>query len=117
MADPALPPFDPLVHSPAKLKVLLLLASAGTLTFTRLAKDAGLTAGNLASHLKPLVQAGYVEQVPGFIELRPRVRYTLSDQGRGALAEYRAALEAAIRAIEGTTQREDDGGGMNTRSP
>ena len=92
--------FDPVLHHPARLKLCMLLAATTTTSFNALAKEAGLTAGNLQSHLKALEAAGYVEATRGIIELKPRMRYALTPQGAAALRRYCDQLAEAVRGIQ-----------------
>ena len=91
--------FDPLLHSAARLKLMLLIGSTTTATFTVLARDAELTRGNLASHLKALEEAGYIDAPTLFVDLKPRRRYKLTPRGHEALVAYRQSLEEAIARI------------------
>ena len=95
------PEFDPLIHQPARLKVMMILARLPVATFNEMARDAGLTPGNLATHLKALEAAGYVQIARGLVDLKPRVRYAITPMGRDALKAYCAALRAAVTSIEG----------------
>ena len=96
-----MPQFDPVIHQPARLKVMMLLARLPVATFNELARDADLTPGNLATHLKALEAAGYVRIARGLVDLKPRVRYAITDAGRDALLAYCATLRAAVTSIEG----------------
>lgn len=100
------PEFDPVIHQPARLKIMILLARLPVATFNELARDASLTAGNLAAHLKALEGAGYVQSARGIVDLRPRVRYAITARGREALKAYCATLQGAIVGIESAL---DDG--------
>lgn len=93
--------FDPVIHVPARLKVMMLLAATTESSFNALAEEARLTAGNLASHLRTLEEAGYVRSRRGLVDLKPRVRYALTDPGRAALKAYCATLELALRRLQG----------------
>ena len=92
--------FDPVLHSSARLKLVLLIASTTTASFNELAREAALTHGNLASHLRTLEGAGYVEALHALVDLKPRRRYRLTPRGRDALQAYRRSLEEAVRQIE-----------------
>jgi DNA-binding MarR family transcriptional regulator len=55
---------DPLIHVPARLRVMVTLAAlpdGDTLSFARLQDMLGLTPGNLITHLRKLEDAGYVQ--------------------------------------------------------
>lgn len=91
------PEFDPLLHAPARLKLVMLLAAVPNASFHELQKESGLTPGNLQAHLKTLEAAGYVEATRSFIDLKPRMRYRLSPRGREALRAYCETLAATLR--------------------
>lgn len=102
----AVPRFDPVIHQPARLKIMMLLARLPVATFNELAREAELTPGNLAAHIKALEAAGYAQIARGLVELKPRVRYAITDAGREALREYCAALREAVMSIEGALDAE-----------
>lgn len=91
---------DPVLHAPARLKIMMVLAATPLASFATLERDAGLTAGNLAAHLRALEGAGYAESIRGLVDLRPRMRYRMTDAGREALRAYCGALAAAVRDLE-----------------
>src|SRR5687767_2064554 len=97
MPEPSV--IDPNIHHPARLRIFTALAATDLAAFPALLAVTGLTAGNLGSHLKALEQVGYVESRRGFVELKPRVRYRLTETGKEALRTYLEALEAATRAL------------------
>ena len=91
---------DPLIHAPARLKLMMLLAASPSWSFNALAKETGLTAGNLQSHLKALEAAGYVDARRAIVDLKPRMRYALTETGREALRAYCRALEETLRRLQ-----------------
>jgi len=95
--------FDPALHAPVRLKLMLYLAEVSAASHNELRQAADVTDGNLATHLKVLVAAGYVVARRGLIDLRPRVRYSISEQGARALSRYAASLLAAARRIQALT--------------
>lgn len=94
------PDFDPVIHAPARLKLMMLLAAVPSASFHELQRDAALTAGNLQAHLKALESAGYVEATRSFIERKPRMRYRLSVEGSRALRAYCDVLSATVRRVQ-----------------
>lgn len=76
---------------------MMILARASPASFKLLKEDAALTPGNLNAHLRALEEAGYVEALPGFVDLKPRTRYAITATGREALRRYCAALEEILR--------------------
>ena len=56
-APNAVEPLNPLIHEPARLRILVTLAALNDgdeITFTRLQDMIGLTPGNLITHLRKL---------------------------------------------------------------
>ena len=89
-------PFDPrdisdldsLVHSPTRLKILLVLMSVEEADFTFISQAADLTRGNLSANLSKLEEAGYVEIEKKFIERVPKTIVRVSKAGVKALENY-----------------------------
>jgi DNA-binding MarR family transcriptional regulator len=87
---------DRLVHEPARLAILTLLATGGETDFVLLQARAGLTAGNLATHLARLERAGFVRVSKGFEGRRPRTLLALTEAGRTALATWRRHIRRLL---------------------
>lgn len=86
---------DPVIHAPVRLRIMVALNQievGDDLTFGRLQSLLDLTAGNLVTHLRKIEQAGYV----GTVKKGGETRVQLTDSGRSAFDEYRAALRALL---------------------
>lgn len=86
---------DPVIHAPARLRVMVSLAALAdgdTLSFPRLQQLLGLTAGNLITHLRRLEEAGYVATAKSGVDGTGRTSVSLTHAGRAALDRYRATL-------------------------
>jgi DNA-binding MarR family transcriptional regulator len=81
------------VHEPARLRILMLLAGVDLADFNFLLSTLGLTKGNLSSHIDRLERAGYVQVRKSFNGRIPHTDYCLTDRGRQALTDYWAALD------------------------
>lgn len=110
------PELDPLIHSPARLKILMILAATVSPSFPELVRDTSLTTGNLAAHLRSLEAAGYVESSRGIVQLRPRTLYALTPRGRDALKAYCDALAATVRGIQRAMAQPTEVDDASTRS-
>ena len=93
---------DRLVHEPARLMVLAYLFVTESADFVFLARQTGLTLGNLSSHVSKLEEAGYVEVAKTFRGKRPNTQLRLTGSGRQAFAEYRDRIERALRDLPGS---------------
>jgi DNA-binding MarR family transcriptional regulator len=90
---------DPAIHVPARLRIMVTLASldeGDDLSFTRLQDMIGLTPGNLITHLRKLQDAGYImtERNGSGVTARTSVALTLA--GRSALEHYSAVLRELL---------------------
>lgn len=80
---------DRLIHEPARLSLMANLYVVEEADFVYLARQCGLTAGNVSSHMSRLADAGYVTTTKTFVGKRPRTTYRLSQAGRDAFERYR----------------------------
>lgn len=87
---------DPLLHQPLRTQIAAFLAGAGEATFTELRQRLEVSDGNLESHLKKLIAAGYVSVRKHSGEGRPQSSYALTPLGREALQGYIAALQRLL---------------------
>jgi DNA-binding MarR family transcriptional regulator len=93
---------DPLIHVPARLRIVATLAalpSGNALTFSRLQDMIGLTPGNLITHLRKLEDAGYISTEKTGNGVASRTTVELTRQGRAALDAYTAALRALLTGL------------------
>lgn len=81
------------IHEPARLRILMLLAGVDLADFNFLLSTLGLTKGNLSSHIDRLERVSYVKVRKSFNGKIPHTDYCLTDRGREALADYWAALD------------------------
>ena len=79
---------DRVVHSPTRLKILLVLLSVEEADFTFIARAADLTRGNLSANLSKLEDAGYVKIEKKFIERIPKTIVSITAKGKKALEIY-----------------------------
>ncbi len=87
---------DRVVHEPARLAILTVLAEAERVEFRFLENVTGLTRGNISSHASKLEMAGYLNVIKEFRGRTPVTSYSITNSGREALTNYRAQLRAAM---------------------
>jgi DNA-binding MarR family transcriptional regulator len=86
---------DPLIHFPARLKIIATLAAlpdGDALSVTRLQDMTGLAPGSLITHLRELDDAGYARTEKTDNDGRAQATVALTCQGRAALDRYTAVL-------------------------
>lgn len=83
---------DRVIHSPTRLKIMLVLLSVEEADFTFISRTAGLTRGNLSANLSRLEEAGYIKIEKKFIERVPKTIASITAAGKKALDEYSSIL-------------------------
>jgi DNA-binding transcriptional ArsR family regulator len=85
-----------MVHEPARLAILTVLASAEEVAFLFLQRVTGLSKGNLSSHTQKLEAAGYLETVKVFQGRIPVTSFRITQDGLAALHAYHKQLRALL---------------------
>jgi DNA-binding transcriptional ArsR family regulator len=88
---------DRIIHEPARLRIVALLAGAKGADFLWLLRESGLTKGNLSSHLAKLEEAGYVAIDKTFRGKIPLTLVGLTPAGRRAFQAYKRTLNGLLR--------------------
>ena len=84
---------DRLIHEPARLLLVTILATVASADFLFLQRETGLTKGNLSAHLSKLEEAGYVKIEKTFKGKLPLTVCRLTAAGKKALTQYRQQLQ------------------------
>lgn len=87
---------DRIIHEPARLMVVALLATVEEADFQYLHQSTGLTKGNLSVHLSKLEEAGYIAIEKTFRGKYPLTVCRLTERGREVLDHYRKVIRAAL---------------------
>ena len=88
---------DRVIHEPARLMIVALLAAVVEADFQYLRNATGLTQGNLSTHLSKLEEAGYIAIEKSFRGKYPLTICRLTERGREVLDNYRKVIKAALR--------------------
>ncbi len=92
MSGQSFPDIDPVIHTPARLRIVAALADLDEADFLYLLHLTGLTKGNLSTHLSKLEQAGYVAIEKTYRGKRPLTLCRLTNAGRQAFDRYRREM-------------------------
>jgi DNA-binding transcriptional ArsR family regulator len=87
---------DRIIHEPARLMIVALLAAVEEADFQYLRQTTGLTQGNLSAHLSKLEDAGYLAIEKTFRGKYPLTICRLTERGREVLDKYRKVIKAAL---------------------
>ena len=101
---------DRLIHEPARLLIMTILATVEAADFVYLARETGLTTGNLGAHLAKLEGAGYIEIEKTYRGKVPRTVCRLTDAGLTAYRGYRQALRRTANALPDVSATPRSGG-------
>jgi len=87
---------DRVIHEPARLMLVALLAGVKEADFLWLQRESGLTKGNLSSHLARLEEAGYVAVQKTFKGKIPLTILRLTPSGKSAFDAYKTSLNGLL---------------------
>lgn len=87
---------DPVIHAPARLQIMAVLAAVDDAEFALLKKTAQVSDSVLSKHLAHLAEAGYVRLKKAALDGRQRTWAQLTGAGRRAFTEHVAALQALV---------------------
>jgi DNA-binding HxlR family transcriptional regulator len=87
---------DKTIHEKGRLAIMTLLAARAGWPFQDLKIELKMSDGNLITHLRALVKAGYVTETREIKE-RQQTSYSLSRSGRKAFEKYLTLLEEIVR--------------------
>ena len=93
---PTAEPFDSLIASSGRLRILAALAVEPQMEFVGLRKRTNLTDGNLCTHTRRLELAGFVAVEKSFRDRKPVTRVRLTQVGRDALERHARELLAVL---------------------
>lgn len=88
---------DRVIHEKGRLAIMSLLAASPSLLFTELRDTLRMTDGNATTHLRTLLEAGYVNVTKSLESGRPSTSYALTPTGRRAFADYIHLLELIVQ--------------------
>lgn len=88
--------FDKAFENRVRLQIMAVLMANDSYDFNSLKELLGATDGNLASHLKALEKAGYIEVHKAFVGRKTNTSYTASKDGKIAFERHLKTLENLI---------------------
>jgi DNA-binding HxlR family transcriptional regulator len=90
---------DPLIHEAGRLVVVSVLNECQVANFNFLLATTGLTRGNLSTHMRKLVEGGYVDETKEIVDRKVRTEYRLTKTGRQAFKKYQGAWTAITNGV------------------
>lgn len=90
---------DKTIHEKGRLAIMTLLAARAAWAFQDLKTELKMSDGNLITHLRTLIKAGYVSENRE-IKNRPQTCYALTPGGRTAFDGYIQLLESIVHSAK-----------------
>jgi DNA-binding transcriptional ArsR family regulator len=87
---------DRVIHEPARLTIVALLAAVREADFLWVLRESGLTKGNLSTHLARLEETGYIEVEKTYRGKVPLTLLRLTREGRAAFERYRKMMNGLL---------------------
>lgn len=91
---------DPVIHPPARLQVMAILADAQEAEFAVLRTATGVSDSVLSKHLSALAEAGYLTLRKGASGGRVRTWVSATRAGKAAFRGHLATLQAMVAIAE-----------------
>jgi DNA-binding MarR family transcriptional regulator len=88
---------DRVIHEPARLAIMAVLAACASADFVYLRNATSLTQGNLSAHLLKLEEVGYITIEKRFQDKKPNTLCRLTDKGSAAFKQYRAQVARLVK--------------------
>lgn len=88
---------DKVIHEPARLRIMMILAGIEQADFSFLLTTLNLTRGNLSRHTEKLESADYLKVKKSFNGKMPNTSYQLTQKGSKALEQYWKTLDSIRR--------------------
>ena len=92
--------FDRILHEPARLMILFVLANVDEVDFLYLLQETELTKGNLSSHLSKLEEAGMILIRKEFQGRIPQTIIAITAEGEKQLRAYRQQMLNILKEME-----------------
>lgn len=93
MSDSYYTQFDAVFFEKTRLSMITLLHQEGWVSFNRFRRILGGTDGSVYSHLKKLLNSGYIKQKRQIAGEKAQTIYTLTPAGKKLFKDYLAFLE------------------------
>ena len=87
---------DKTLHEKTRLAISTILFHRRKVDFNTLRRLLETSEGNLATHLRKLEQAGYIEVEKRFVGRKPKTLYRLTEKGRKTYRDYLTNLRKII---------------------
>jgi DNA-binding MarR family transcriptional regulator len=92
--------FDPVIHAPARLQIMAVLAGVQDAEFALLRDTVQVSDSVLSKHLSQLAEVGYIRLRKAAQDGRQRTWASLTREGRRAFTDHVKALQALAKIAD-----------------
>lgn len=85
-----------ILHQPIRTRIVALLAVRDTCDYNSIKKELNISDGHMTTHMRELIEHGYVLADKSFVDNKPRTFYKLTPTGHNMLNQYISALKSII---------------------
>ena len=85
-----------ILHQPIRTRIMALLIARDSCDYNGLKREFNLSDGHMTTHMKELLEHGYVKSEKAFVDNKPRTTYYQTQLGREAFAQYVRSLKRII---------------------
>ena len=97
---------DKIIHERARLAIMTVLYHREEVNFQYLKRALKTSEGNLATHIKALEGAGYVNVIKKFVRKKPQTSYQMTKKGRENYDLYVSTLRILANGSGGEKEGE-----------
>ncbi len=87
---------DKVLHQPIRTRIVAYLAANNSCDFNTVKKLFNLSDGHMTTHMRELLESGYVGVEKQVTEGKPKTVYHITDVGRKAFSTYVAMLREVL---------------------
>ena len=89
-----------IIFNKIRFAIMYMLYKEGEVSYKKLKKFLGITDGNLASHLRKLEEAGFINFEKTFEGRKPKTIYFLTPKGKKEFEKFIVELEKVIKNVQ-----------------
>jgi DNA-binding MarR family transcriptional regulator len=87
---------DRIIHQPIRTRIMAYLLASSFCDYTKLKNMFNLSDGHMTTHMRELIEHGYVQFKKEFVNNKSRTTYYLTPTGRDAFLNYVMILKKVI---------------------
>lgn len=87
---------DEIIHQPVRTRIIAFLINSKGSDYVTLKIALGLSDGHMSTHMKVLVNSGYVNMTKAFVANKPKTTYEITDKGKKQFKQYLENLKTII---------------------